>query len=217
MAKIRIFDDILILNDDLKRALETTRLTSPIDFYDSYRLLCETILKCEEFQNGHFKNSINLAIYQETESFPSPKSKWKYFTQKELKIFNDILLKYIRSTYYITFETPQKFRIKLGRFSGFIPNNEYDNKIKLSKNGNNLVYETFIAKDSSSVDCLSDHFKCPEKKLITFYILDYKLRLKFIKKLEKLYSSLREFKKYVDIYLLENLSVNDLLCNDKKS
>lgn len=80
--KQTILDDVVELSEVIKSAIEKEGLDTIVELYDCYRLLRDVNEYGLNFIDGHFKNDINDSYYQETESFPSPTSKWKYFSQR---------------------------------------------------------------------------------------------------------------------------------------
>ena len=131
-----MLEDVIKLINMIRNGLETEQLDTIIELYDYYRLVDKAIKSTKMFIDGYFLMDINQSIFQETKSFLTPEAKWSYFTQVELKKFNDDILKLTRQCWMIGFSfnsnTKNLLLYHLGKYSSFIPFREHDNKFKFS-------------------------------------------------------------------------------------
>lgn len=196
-----ILDDVVELTEVIKDAIEKEGLDTIVELYDCYRFLRDANEEGLFFIEEHFSFDINEAIYQETESFPNPTSKWKFFSNKTLKEFNDYLLKFIRSTYSIGFKESGYYRKifnhNMSRYSMFIPFPEYDNKLIIGKRAEfkekqmKFKYDFESHSDNEELIYKTKHYEVkPMEK-----------RLEFIRHFKTNIEKLIAFKLFLETYM----------------
>jgi len=211
--------DVLNLTTIIKNGLEQEKLESIVELYDYYRLLIKALDSAYEFVNGHFNIKINEPIFQETESFLSPESKWIYFSKEELKKFNDDMLKFIRESWMINFEqgkTKEILHYNLWKYSTFTPyNKEKDNKFKFSSNCKEIKYQYLVLRKFTKDQVLcSNSEKFHTSKI--FYIETIEQKEELIANLKINLAHLEEFKLYLEDYFLKHNIPNGLFVKLEK-
>jgi hypothetical protein len=201
-----MLSDVVKLTNIIKNGLENEKLKTIIELYDFYRLLNKALNSADEFANGHFNIKISDPIFQETESFLSPESKWAYFSKEELEKFNNDILKFIRESCMINFETSDVQKIlhdNLWRYSYFIPSNkEYDKKFKFSSNCKAIEYQHLVLKKIiKDQDVCSSNGGLHKTKI--FYIETYQQKEKLINSLKINLAHLEDFKLFLENYFLK--------------
>lgn len=204
---MKLMEDILIINYSLLSLLNKIEPKTYKYLYDSYKLLSDTIRTSDSLINGHLSSDLSFNFY-ETESFPSPMLKWIHYTSEELKNFNDTLLKYLRSLWRIKFDNDELV-INLSRFSIFKPYNEHDNKILLSKDGNEIIYTSFLFDNPNTM------FKDTEKKVLSYSIDKWEEKSELINRIKLVHYKMIENKLYIENFLINNVTIKDLVRNHK--
>ena len=214
-----ILEDVVNLTTLIKDALETEPLESMIGLYDYYRMLDKVLRSFHCFINGHFSMDINEEIFQDTESFVSPESKWLYFTQRELKIFNDNILKFMRHSLYIGFSYESNIKKLLSsNLDSLHPKfivKQYDNKFYFSNTWKEIVYEYLVINNDLDFEIQHCHSKEVSTILKTYSIETLEERENFIDNLKINIQKLEEFKLYLESYFLKHKIPKSLFIESK--
>jgi hypothetical protein len=189
-----IFQDVVELIDIVTKGLSKEyQFDSLVNLYQSYDYLVKTYDSGVSFTKGAFFHDENLDIYQNTTSFTTPKEKWVYFAKKDLKIFNNSLLKFIRSCSWIDFpETSEEKRFfinNLYRYSAFIPHTKYDNKLQFKNDCSIVEYEYMIFNHIENL-CKTIEYDAKNLKENISLVLH----------------KIKEFKEFLDNYFEKNLT-----------
>lgn len=218
----KIFDDIFILIDKVKEALENEKLNSYLELYDAYRHFCKVLFHLEDLLEGDFVNDLDLDIYQLTESFPSPIEKWAYFSNERLAMLNKKLHEFVNSLNSLKFDRESSIvtylHHNLLRKVRYLPcktGGIGDKKIFIGGSGKNLIYVYHIFKE-----CKNPHgmYICQEleSEILTFDVYDKNKKNELIIELHNIKDTMRLFRTYIEKYLQKHAAVKDLICNCDK-
>ena len=219
-----MLSDVVELTQLIKTALQDkdVKLDTIVELYDNYRLLCEILDFGYSFVNGYFCMDIAKPLFQETESFLSPEVKWLYFTNRDLKIFNNSITKYIQQINKIGFSRNSYIRdilfYNLSGSSAFkLYVTQYD-KIKFRECGLKLEYEHISFKVTTKGN---RKYYCNQKcnlieRTKLFYIKTKDQKENIIKLLKKNFQELEKFKIYLEYYFLKHNIPKSLFKNIKK-
>ena len=145
-----------------------------------------------------------------------------YFSKEKLKIFNDDLLKYMRSCWRIGFDknlyTKNILLTSLAKFNVYKRFNKYDNKIKLNDNFKAIEYEKikFVTPKQLRDFRMKECHGGPIYEYITIDIDTKVKKQQFIDSLDKDIKKLTEFKLYLESYFLKNDIPKTLFIKERK-
>jgi hypothetical protein len=187
--------------------------SSPIELYDSYRKLSDMILNTKTVANHYLALDFNECFLQNS-SFGEPKDKWKFFLNKDLKLLNDSVKKYLLKLHHLSIvksKNPSVCHFPLERFYymkeyyGFV-RDEY-NIGQIDAN-----YETIIA-NVLKLDITPKDNSC--NHLIYLDVSTYQKRCALKKELHSKIEKLALLKARLETYLLNHYYLRDLLCLEK--